>query len=56
MLEKQKILIVDDDTNISELVSLYLMKERFDTLCVEDGEEALKAFKICIFILIYTNY
>ena len=44
MLEKQKILIVDDDTNISELVSLYLIKERFDTLCVEDGVEALKSF------------
>lgn len=44
MLEKQKILIVDDDTNISELVSLYLIKERFDTKCCEDGVEALKAF------------
>lgn len=45
MLEKQKILIVDDDTNISELISLYLIKERFDTMCVEDGVKALKAFK-----------
>lgn len=44
MLEKQKILIVDDDTNISELVSLYLVKERFDTRCCEDGVEAIKAF------------
>ena len=44
MLEKQKILIVDDDTNISELVSLYLIKEQFDTLCVEDGMEALDSF------------
>lgn len=43
-MEKQKILIIDDDTNISDLVSLYLIKERFDTLCVEDGEEALKSF------------
>ncbi len=45
MLEKQRILIVDDDTNISELVSLYLTKERFDTRCCDDGVEALKAFK-----------
>lgn len=44
MLQKQKILIVDDDTNISELVSLYLIKEQFDTLCVEDGMEALESF------------
>jgi len=44
MANKQKILIVDDDTNISDLISLYLTKECFDTRCVEDGEEALKAF------------
>lgn len=45
MANKQKILIVDDDTNISELISLYLTKECFETKCVEDGEEALDAFK-----------
>ena len=45
MAEKQKILIVDDDPSISELISLYLNKERYDTKCVEDGEEALKAFE-----------
>ena len=45
MVYKQKILIVDDDTNISELISLYLTKECFETKCVEDGEAALDAFK-----------
>ena len=45
MVIKQKILIVDDDTNISELVSLYLTKEHFETLCAEDGYEALEKFK-----------
>lgn len=45
MANKQKILIVDDDTNISELISLYLTKECFETKCVEDGEAALEAFK-----------
>ena len=44
MATKQKILIVDDDTNIAELISLYLTKECFETRMVEDGEEALKAF------------
>lgn len=44
MAEKQKILIVDDDTNIAELISLYLIKECFDTLIVNDGEEALSVF------------
>lgn len=43
-MTKQKILIVDDDTNISELISLYLIKECFETRCVEDGESALLAF------------
>ena len=31
MAAKQKILIVDDDNNIAELISLYLTKECFDT-------------------------
>lgn len=46
MSAKQKILIVDDDTNIAELISLYLTKECFDTLTVYDGQEALKQFSI----------
>ena len=41
MVNKQKILIVDDDDNIAELISLYLTKECFDTMIVEDGESAL---------------
>lgn len=44
MAEKQKILIVDDDENIAELISLYLIKECYDTMIVNDGEAALKAF------------
>ncbi len=42
MVNKQKILIVDDDSNIAELISLYLTKECFDTRLVDDGEAALK--------------
>ena len=45
MADKQKILIVDDDTSISELISLYLIKECYDTRCVENGEDALRVFK-----------
>ena len=44
MVTKQKILIVDDDENIAELISLYLTKECFDTMMVHDGEDALSAF------------
>ena len=41
-INKQKILIVDDDNNIAELISLYLMKECFETEIVNDGESALE--------------
>ncbi len=43
MVNKQKILIVDDDENIAELISLYLTKECFETMIVGDGESALSA-------------
>ena len=43
MVNKQKILIVDDDNNIAELISLYLIKECFETMIVNDGESALAA-------------
>lgn len=46
MISKQKILIVDDDVNIAELISLYLTKECFDTKIVNDGESALKEFEL----------
>ncbi len=45
MANKQRVLIVDDDANIAELISLYLNKECFDTMIAEDGESALTAFK-----------
>ena len=45
MIGKQKILIVDDDENIAELISLYLTKECFDTKIVYNGEDALTAFE-----------
>ena len=43
MVSKQRILIVDDDNNIAELISLYLTKECFETKIVNDGESALDA-------------
>ncbi len=45
-MSKQKILIVDDDPNISELLSLYLVKECYATKTVADGESALTAFHV----------
>lgn len=46
MAAKQKILIVDDDTNIAELISLYLTKECYETKMVHDGESALKELNL----------
>ncbi len=44
MATKQKILIVDDDNHIAELISLYLTKECFETKIADDGESALACF------------
>lgn len=44
-MDKKRILIVDDDENIAELISLYLLKECFDTEIVLNGEDALTTFK-----------
>ena len=43
MVTKQKVLIVDDDNNIAELISLYFTKECFDTMIVNDGESVMDA-------------
>ena len=45
MSEKQRILLVDDDPNISHLVRLYLEKEGFDVTESARGDEALEAFR-----------
>lgn len=44
MPDKQRILIVDDDESIAELISLYLTKECFSTKTVKNGEEALREY------------
>ena len=44
MVNRQKIMIVDDDENIAELISLYLTKECFNTRIVHDGESAMREF------------
>lgn len=39
-----KIMVVDDDPNICELLRLYLEKENYDTVVASDGAAALEAF------------
>ena len=44
-MSKMCILLVDDDPNISQLVSLYLSREGFEVTTAFSGDEALKKFK-----------
>lgn len=46
MANRPKIMIVDDDNNIAELISLYLIKECFDCKIANDGETALSLFEV----------
>ena len=45
MVNKQNILIVDDDNNIAELIALYLTKECYETMIVNDGESVMPALE-----------
>ena len=40
-----KILVVDDDTNICDMLRLYLENEGFEIKCANDGFEGVAAFK-----------
>lgn len=43
-MANEKILVVDDDKNICELLRLYLVKEGYSVTMAHDGQEALTAF------------
>ena len=43
-MNNRKILIVDDDQNICELLRLYIEKEGYTTAIANDGEEAIELF------------
>ncbi|MDD6143099.1 MAG: response regulator transcription factor [bacterium] len=45
MSDKQRILLVDDDPNISHLVRLYLEKEGFSVTEAARGDDALESFR-----------
>ena len=40
-MANEKILVVDDDVNICELLRLYLTKEGYQVTIANDGEEGL---------------
>ncbi|NLA76708.1 MAG: response regulator transcription factor [Clostridiales bacterium] len=44
-MQTEKILVVDDDQNICELLRLYLEKEGFSVVIANDGNDAVKMFQ-----------
>ena len=44
-MEKNSILIIDDDRNILAIIEMYLRKAGYEVTCVERGDEALQAFR-----------
>ena len=44
-MANEKVLVVDDDLNICELLRLYLEKEQFRVFVAHDGQTALEVFK-----------
>ncbi len=45
MLTKTKVLVIDDDVNICELIRLYMEKEGFEVLTTYNGIKGISAFK-----------
>ncbi len=43
-MANEKIMIVDDDSNICELLRMYLEKEGFSTVIANDGQQAVEIF------------
>ena len=41
----QKVLIIEDDSNIAELLHLYLEKEGFETVVASDGSKGVELFR-----------
>lgn len=44
---RNRILIVDDDASLAEMLQLVLRQEGFDTVWCPDGDTAVKAFRSC---------
>lgn len=51
-MKQQKILLVEDDREISEMLRNYLMTENYEVACALDGEEACRLFEADRFSLV----
>ena len=43
-MSKEKILVVDDDVNICELLRLYIERDDYQVVIANDGEQAVELF------------
>lgn len=51
-MNKQKILLVEDDIEISEMLKSYLTNENYDVICAADGQDACNQFDSTKFNLV----
>lgn len=51
-MDNHKILLVEDDTEISEMLKNYLTMENFEVVCAADGQEACRLFDSTAFSLV----
>lgn len=51
MADKQKVLLVEDDPNLGQILKEYLELKGFQTTLARDGEEGLEKFKVGQFVL-----
>lgn len=51
-MNKHKILLIEDDTEISEMLTSYLTTENYEVICAVDGQEACNQFDTSTFSLV----
>lgn len=51
-MNKHKILLIEDDTEISEMLKNYLTTENYEVICAIDGQEACNLFNKAAFSLV----
>ena len=44
-VSKSKVLVIDDEANVCELISLYFEKAGYDVVCAGDGSEGLEIIR-----------
>lgn len=51
-MNNHKIMLIEDDTEISQMLKSYITTENYDVICVADGQEACNLFDCMEFSLV----